>query len=154
MPLSGSDHAARIAYPDLACVGIIGVALCVATTLAIAADDQFVFSNDRSSVRVEVHNMPRGEFLRRLLDGSRTDIKWSDPALAKQAITGNFNGGIADVLRQVLQDVNYAITYSGKNTVAQVIVLGGSDSTTALAPGGPAARRQRIPPPSTPLPPP
>ena len=133
-------------------VSTIGVALCVATTLAIAADDKFVFSDDRSSVRVEVHNMPRGEFLRRLLEGSRTEIKWSDSALAKQPITGNFNGGIADVLRQVLRGVNYAIAYSGKNTVVQVIVLGGSDSTTAFVPGVPAARPRRIPPPSTPLP--
>ena len=136
-------------------VSTIGVALCVATTLAIAADDKFVFSDDRSSVRVEVRDMPRSEFLHRLFEGSHTDIKWGDPALANQPITGNFNGSIADVLRQVLRGINYTIAYSGKNAVAHVIVLGGSDGTTALAPGVPATRpaRVRIPPPSTPLPP-
>lgn len=105
------------------------------STLAIAADGQFVFSDDRSSVKVEVRDMPLGEVLRRLLDNIPAHIQWGDSALEKQPTTGKFSGPIADVVRQVLRGTDFMIAYSGKDTVARVIVLSKSGKTVAVGPG-------------------
>jgi hypothetical protein len=108
---------------------------CVFSTLAIAADDQFVFSDDRFSVRVNVRDMPLGEVLRRLLENTPADIRWGDPALEKQQTTGSYNGPVANVVRQVLRGINFMIAYSDKDTVARVIVLGRPGQTAAFTPG-------------------
>jgi hypothetical protein len=116
-------------------VGAVSALICLVSTLAIAADDQFVFSDDRSSVRVKVHDVPLGEVLRRLLDNTRADIQWRDPTLEARAVTGSFNGAIADVVRQLLRETNFMLAYSGKGTVARVIVLGKAGQTPAVALG-------------------
>jgi hypothetical protein len=105
-------------------VGAVGVLVCAVSSSAIAADDQFVFSDDRLSVRVEARDMPLGEILRRLLNNIPANIKWGDPALERQRTTGSFNGPIANVMRQVLRGTNFMVAYSDKGTVAHVIVLG------------------------------
>ena len=68
--------------------------------LASGANGQFVFSDDRLSVRVDVRDMPLGEILRHLLNNIPADIKWMDPALERQPTTGSFNGPIANVVRR------------------------------------------------------
>jgi hypothetical protein len=113
-------------------VGAVSALVCAVPSFAIGADGQFVFSNDRLSVRVEVHGMPLGEILRRLLNNTSTDIKWRDPALEKQPTTGSFSGPIADVVRQVLRGTNFIVAYSDKDAVARVIVIGNSGQTTAV----------------------
>jgi len=127
------------------------VLTCSFSTLAIATDDQFVFSDDRFSVRVEVHDMPLGEFLRRLLENTPADIRWGDPALEKQQTTGSYSGPVMNVVRQVLRGTNFMITYSNKSTVARVIVLGRPGQAAAVAPGMilvPAAKSPLPPAPS------
>jgi hypothetical protein len=74
-------------------VSAAGALVYAVSTLAIAADDQFVFSDDRSSVKVEVRDMPLGEVLHRLLDNIPAHTQWGDPALEKQPTTGKFSGG-------------------------------------------------------------
>jgi len=113
----------------------ISALVCAVCTLAIAADDQFVFSDDRFSVKVKVRDMPLGEVLRRLLDNTHADIQWRDPALEKEPTTGSFKGPIADVVRHVPRDTNFMLAFSGQGTVACVIVLGRPGQTAAVAPG-------------------
>lgn len=134
-------------------VSAVGALVCAVSTPAKAADDQFVFSDDRSSVRVEVHDMPRGEVLRRLLDVARADVKSSNPWLEK-SITGNFDGRIADVVRQVLRGTNFTIFYTGMDTIARVIVLGESGKDAAVAPTVYFVQRVGILPATPPPPPP
>jgi len=135
-------------------VGAVSALVCAVSSLAIAADDQFVFSGDRLSVKVEVRGMPLGEVLRRLLDNAPADIQWKDPALQKQPITGNFNGPIADVVRALLRGTNFIIAHSNSgDAVARVIVLGRSDQTAAFAPGMFMPTENSRPPPATPPPP-
>ena len=92
--------------------------------LASGANGQFVFSDDRLSVRVDVRDMPLGEILRHLLNNIPADIKWMDPALERQPTTGSFNGPIANVVRQLLRGTNFMVAYSNKGAVARVVVLG------------------------------
>jgi hypothetical protein len=126
---------------------------CVFSTLAIAADDQFVFSDDRFSVRVNVRDMPLGEVLRRLLENTPADIRWEDPALEKQQTTGSYNGPVASVVRQVLRGINFIIAYRDKDTVARVIVLGRPGQTAAGAPGVVLVPEANSSPPPAPPPP-
>jgi hypothetical protein len=134
--------------------GAVGALACAFSTLAIA-DDQFVFSDDRFSVRVNVRGMPLGEVLRRLLENTPADIRWGDPALEKQPITGSFNGPIADVVRELLRGTNYIIAHSkSDDAVARVIVLGRSDQTAAFAPGMFLVPTENSPPPPATPPPP
>ena len=137
-------------------VSAVSVLVCAFSNLAIAADDQFVFSDNRLNVRVEVRGMPLGEVLRRLLDNAPADIQWKDPTLQKQPITGSFNGPIADVVRRLLRGTNFIIVHSdgdGDDAVARVIVLGRSDQTAAFAPGMVFVPTENSPaPPATPLP--
>src|SRR5215472_15340111 len=92
-------------------VGAVSALLCAVSTLAIAADDQFVFSDGRFNVRVNVRDMPLDEVLRRLLSDTPADVEWRDPALEKQPTTGSFGGPVADVLRQVLRGTNFMVAY-------------------------------------------
>lgn len=135
-------------------VAAVSALFCAVSTLAIAADDQFVFSDDRLSVRVEVRGMPLGEVLRRLLDNAPADIQWKDPTLQKQPITGSLNGPIADVVRRLLRGTNFIIAHrDGNDAVARVIVLGRSDQTAAFAPGMVFVPTENSPPlPATPPP--
>lgn len=113
-------------------VGAVSALVCAVSSFAIGADDQFVFSEDRLNVRVEVHDMPLGEILRRLLNNTPADIKWRDPTLEKQPTTGSFSGPIPDVVRQVLRGTNFIVAYGDKDAVARVIVIGNSGQTTAV----------------------
>ena len=132
--------------------GVVSALVCVFSTLAIAADDQFVFSDDRFSVKVNVRDMPLGEVLRRLLENTPADIRWEDPALEKQQTTGSYNGPVANVLRQVLCGINFMIAYRDKDTVARVIVLGRPGQTAAVAPGVLVPAANSPPPPAPPPP--
>jgi len=130
-------------------VGAVSALVCAVSSFAIGADDQFVFSDDRLSVRVEVHDMPVGEILRRLLNNTPADIKWRDPALEKQPITGSFSGPVADVVRQVLRGTSFVVAYSDKDAVARVIVLGNSGQIAAVTPGVVLVPAGNSPPPRT-----
>jgi hypothetical protein len=134
--------------------GAVGALACAFSALAIAADDQFVFSDDRFSVRVNVRGMPLGEVLRRLLENTPADIRWGDPALEKQPITGSFNGHIVDVVRELLRGTNFIIAHSdGNDAVARVIILGRSGQTAAFTPGMVFVPTENSPPPPATPPP-
>lgn len=115
-------------------VGAVVAVACVVSNIATAADDTFAFSDDRTSVKMEVRGMPLDEVLHRLLHETPAEIQYLDQTLENKPITGSFNGPIADVVGQVLSGINFAVAYSSKNAVARVIVLGKNRPTAVVAP--------------------
>jgi hypothetical protein len=126
-------------------VGAATAVACAVSNLATAADDKFAFSDDRTSVKMEVRGMPLDEVLHRLLHETSAEIQYRDPTLENEPITGSFNGPIADVVGQVLSGINFAVAYSSKNAVARVIVLGKNRPTAVVAPSVVVVPQRRNP---------
>lgn len=116
------------------------------------ADSRFEFSADGRNVKLEVRDVPLRDVLRRLLDGTNVDVKWLDPAVGSEPITGDFSGRVTDVVRQLLRRTDFTIAYSGNDQLSRVIVLGASGSIAHAAPGVAAMSPSRHIPSAAPVP--
>ncbi len=133
------------------CAAASGVLVFASIAFAGEPDSQFEFSADRANVKCEVRDVPRREILRRLFDGTNTEVQWFDGGLGNEPISGNFNGPVAAVARQLLRGTNFTMVYDGNARPSRIIVIGASGnaavvSTIPPAPAMPAPPSAQAPP--------
>lgn len=90
-------------------------------------DSRFTISSDGASVDFELRGVARREVMERLFAGQAIKLEWLNRDVADEAISGNFSGARAEVVRQLLQQTNFVLTYTtvgDARQVARVLVLG------------------------------
>ncbi|MEA2936068.1 MAG: hypothetical protein QOD74_2714 [Variibacter sp.] len=95
--------------------------------LAAADESRFTMTPDGSSVDFELRSVTRREVMDRLFAGQPIKLEWVNKEVAEEVISGNFSGPRADVVRQLLQQTNFVLTYTAAGQVRQVsrvLVLG------------------------------
>lgn len=130
---SGTNSAGWVRGASLA-----AAVLCFSAGTAKAGVDEsrFVVSPDGASVDLELRDVPRREVLERLFAGQSIKVEWVNREVAQESVSGNFVGARSDVIRQLLQQTNFVLTYTGAGAskqVARVLVLGRASEGRPMA---------------------
>lgn len=90
-----------------------------------------------SSLRVSVRSTPRRAVLDHLFKDHQVAVSWQDSNFADEAITGEFRGTVAQVIRQLLGDSNYVMSYQTlvyrELWPARVLILGKNTGSEQLS---------------------